>query len=116
MEQTTSINASHRNGNLHVNLSGHFSSETAAEVSNVIAQIYTGTGNIFIHTAQITTIAPDSRSALNNHVSCLGIPEKNLYLTGVKGLEISPERCKVIVYEKKKKGCCGRCKECSCHD
>nr|WP_320013159.1 hypothetical protein [uncultured Desulfobulbus sp.] len=114
MNQTT-IQADQRNGNLHINLDGHFSAQVACELSNTIASSYTGRGNIFIHTAKITTIAPDSRTTLSERINLLGLPAEKLYMTGVKGLDISPDKGKVIVYEKRKKGCCGQCKNCGCH-
>nr|WP_321467502.1 hypothetical protein [uncultured Desulfobulbus sp.] len=114
--QTQSIQADQRNGNLHIKLDGHFSAEIALQLTSTIASTYSGRGNIFIHTAQVTTIAPDSRTALADQINILGLPQEKMYMTGIKGLDISPDKGRVIVYEKRKKGCCGRCKNCTCHD
>jgi len=116
METGTQILATNRNGNLHVNLHGHFTPETAAELTSTIAHTYQGKGNIFIHTAHITDIAPESKQVFTDHINLLGLPRENMYLTGIKGLDISPDQGRVIVYEKKKAGCCGRCRNCKCHD
>ncbi|MBM9614136.1 hypothetical protein JWJ90_07525 [Desulfobulbus rhabdoformis] len=109
------IEANQRNGNLHINLDGHFSAEVAFELTSTIAKSYNGKGNIFVHTAKVTTIAPESRTTLSDQITMLGLPAEKMYMTGVKGLDISPDKGKVIVYEKRKKGCCGKCKNCSCH-
>jgi len=116
MESTTSIQAIHRNGNLHVDLHGHFSPEIAAELTHTLSRTYRGKGNIFIHTAALVSIAPESQAAFADHLSLSGLPREHLYLTGIKGLEISPDKGRVIVYEKRKKGCCGRCRDCKCDD
>jgi hypothetical protein len=110
------ILATNRNGNLHVNLHGQFTAATAAELTSTIAQTYQGKGNIFIHTAHVTVIEPESKRVFADHVSQLGLPREKLYMTGIKGLDISPDQVRVIVYEKKKGGCCGRCRNCKCHD
>jgi hypothetical protein len=110
------IQADQRNGNLHINLDGQFTAETAVQLTSTIARSYSGQGNIFIHTAKVTAIAPESRTAFADQMHVLGLPQDKMYMTGVKGLEISPDKGRVIVYEKKKKGCCGKCRNCSCHD
>jgi hypothetical protein len=109
------VDAAYRNGNLHINLNGHFSSATAVELSSTIAMFYEGKGNVFIHTANVTSIEPLSKGVLADHFKMMNLPCERMYLTGNKGLDISPDNIKVIVYEKKKKGCCGRCKDCGCH-
>jgi hypothetical protein len=108
------VDAAYRNGNLHINLNGHFTAATAVELSSAIALFYEGKGNVFIHTANVTSVEPQSKSVLADHIKLLGLPSERLYLTGMKGLDLSPDNIKVIVYEKKKKGCCGKCKDCDC--
>jgi hypothetical protein len=109
------VDAAYRNGNLHINLNGHVSPATAVELSSAIAMFYEGKGNVFIHTANVTSIEPTSKSVLADHIKQLGLPCERLYLTGMKGLDLGPDNIKVIVYEKKKEGCCGKCKNCKCH-
>jgi len=115
MQYKQPVDAAYRNGNLHINLSGHFSSAIAVELSSTIATVYEGKGNVFIHTANVTSIEEMSKEVLADHIKRLGLPCERLYLTGKKGLDLSPDNIKVIVYEKKKKGCCGRCQNCHCH-
>ncbi|WP_157469941.1 hypothetical protein [Desulfobulbus elongatus] len=115
MKYKQPVDAAYRNGNLHINLNGPFSSETAVELSSTIAMFYEGRGNIFIHTANVTSVEPTSKSVLADHIKHLGLPCERLYMTGTKGLDMSPDNIRVIVYEKKKKGCCGRCKDCGCN-
>jgi len=114
--QSPAIQFDQRNGNLHINIDGHFSSEIALQLSNTIARSYSGRGNIFIHTAKVTTIAPESRTILANQIITLGLPHEKMYMTGIKGLDISPDKGRVIVYEKRQKGSCGKCRNCHCHD
>lgn len=116
MDIRLQIQAVHRNGNLHVNLQGDFTSKTAGELTSTIARTYQGKGNIFIHTAKLTSVAPDAKHAFGQSIGSEGLPQNNIYLTGRKGLDISPDKGRVIVYEKKKPGCCGRCRGCTCHD
>jgi len=115
MQYKQPVDAAYRNGNLHINLNGHVSPATAIELSSAIALFYEGKGNIFIHTANVTTIEPASKHALADRLKQLDLPCDRLYLTGTKGLDLGPDNSKVIVYEKKKKGCCGRCNNCGCH-
>ena len=105
-----------RKGNLHVDLQGHFSATTADELTSTIARAYRGKGNIFIHTAGLVSLTPDAKHAFCHCLGSSGLPRDNVYLTGRMGLDISPDGNKVIVYEKKKTGCCGRCRDCKCHE
>jgi hypothetical protein len=57
----------------------------------------------------------DSKSVLADHLKQLRLPCERLYLSGTKGFDLGPDNIRVIVYEKKKKGCCGKCKECGCN-
>jgi anti-anti-sigma regulatory factor len=102
MNQQQPVAAAYRNGNLHINLNGHFSSAVAVELSSTIATVYAGKGNVFIHTANVTSIDETSKGVLADHIKRLGLPRERLYLTGEKGLDISPDNIKVIVYQKKK--------------
>lgn len=116
MHASHRIDTAHRNGNLHIRIHGHFSWQAAMDVTTTIAQDYQGRGNIFIHTAEVTSVAAQSRQILADQIERLALPRENLYLTGLKGLDIGPEKIRVIVYEKRKKGCCGRCRDCGCRE
>lgn len=111
------INTDQRNGNLHINLEGMFTPDTAAQLTMVMERTYIGEGNIFIHTAGLTDIEPNSKLAFNNLLGISDLPKENVYLTGEKGLDISHDSGKVIVHKKKKHGHggCGKCKNCTCH-
>ena len=115
--KNTSINTEQRNGNLHINLEGLFTTDTAAQLTMVMEKSYVGEGNIFIHTASITDVKPDSKIAFNNLLELVTLPKENVYLTGEKGLAISHDSGKVIVHKKKKHGHggCGKCQNCTCH-
>jgi len=112
MEFSSPIQASHRNGNLHVDLHGHFTPEIAVQLITTLCHTYQGKGNIFIHTDHLATIAPESRHIFADQISRSGLPQEYLYLTGIKGLDISPDKGRVIVAPKSAKGCCGRCQDC----
>lgn len=116
MDTQPQIHAVHRNGNLHVDLQGHFTPVNAVELTSTITRTYRGKGNIFIHTARLTSVAPEAKRAFGHCLDSSGLPRDHVYLTGRKGLDISPDSGRVIVYEKKKTGCCGRCRGCACHD
>ena len=58
--------------------------------------------------------APASKSVLAERIGRLGLPCERLYVTGTKGLDLGPDNMKVIVSEKKK-GCCGKSKNCACN-
>jgi hypothetical protein len=114
MNSIQSIKIRHRKGNVHVDLLGHFTAEMAADVTSLISEAYRGKGNIFVHTAEILSVSPGLKQIFAQYLETSGLPQANLYLTGNKGLEFSPDNIKVIVYEKKKNGCGGRCKDCKC--
>lgn len=50
-----------RKANLHINLKGVFTSETAKMLSIVMEKSYQGKGNIFVHTKEVTVAEPDSK-------------------------------------------------------
>ena len=116
MDSRQQIQTTLRNGNLHVQLEGQFTPATAEELTSAIAQVYRGKGNIFIHTAKITSVSPDSRNTFAQCINVSGLPQQNVYLTGSKGLDFSPDNIRVIVHKQKKNGCCGRCRDCRCHN
>lgn len=115
MEVLNNIQADQRNGNLHIKLSGQFTTETAHRLTSIMNQQYQGRGNIFIHTEEITDVTPESRQAFGDLVGEAVLPREKIYMIGSKGLEICPDASKVILHDKKKHTCCGRCKNCRCH-
>lgn len=108
----SNIQSDQRNGNLHIKLNGEFSRDTAMAVMYHINQEYRGKGNVFIHTNDITEVAPQSQSVFQYMMGILDLPKDNIYLTGEKGKDICHDEGKVIV--RKKHGGCGRCGSCKC--
>ncbi len=105
-----------RNGNLHIDIEGRFTQDTAEALTSAMVATYKGEGNIFIHTSKITDVAPDSRMTFGNLLGGSGIPKSNVYLMGERGSDLSSESTRVIKPKKKKHGhgSCGRCKNCKC--
>ena len=102
-------------GNLHVRLSGEFCKGTAMAVTRHISKEYTGRGNIFIHTHEVTEVAPQSQSIFENMLGVLDLPKENIYLMGEKGKAICHDQGRVLVRKKQHgQGSCGRCKNCKC--
>lgn len=116
MHTMTHIEANQRNGNLHINLSGKFTPETAHRLTTTMAEGYQGSGNIFIHTDSITEVDPTSRQILAEVMGMATLPLNNIYWIGTKGMDLGPDASKVIVHDKKKHEGCGRCKNCRCHE
>lgn len=118
MKTGTQIDTDQRNGNLHITLAGQFTPDTAAKLTTVMIKMYQGRGdgNIFIHTSRVNNVSVNSKEAFSNLIGLSGLPKNNIYITGKRGLEISPDSGKVIVYKKKKHGHggCGKCKTCTC--
>ncbi len=114
MGVSTRIEANQRNGNLHIKVYGFFSREIAEEVVLLVRQAYTGQGNVFIHTNNVTGIHPDAKYSFSNRLKQIRIPAERVYLTGEKGMEISHDATRVIVQPPKKKHCGGcRGRKCS---
>ena len=115
MEKQMDFDVAERKGNLHVKAAGSFTQESAAELITLISSTYNGSGNIFIHTAKITDIDPQSKPMLAALLSVVNLPKGNIYFTGEKGFAICPDHCKVIINGKKGGHACrGNCKNCSC--
>lgn len=112
------ISTDQRNGNLHIKLEGLFTPETAAKLAIIMTKSYVGQGNIFIHTAMVTDVEPQSQFAFNTLMGQTDLPKEKVYLTGEKGIDISHDSGKVIVGKKKKHrhSGCGKCKNCSCDE
>lgn len=116
METTNPIKTAHRNGNLHVDIHGLFDANIADHVTNRIAAEYDGHGNIFIHTNEVTAVHPQAKEVFGDLIGKHRLPHQKLYLTGRLGFAVSPDNVKVIAHREKKEKCCGRCRDCKCHD
>ncbi len=111
------ITTEQRNGNLHINLEGIFTSYTAAKATFLMQKHYSGTGNIFLHTKKVSQVSEAAKPVFKTLMDSGDLPQENIYFTGKKGLTISSDTGKVIIWKKKKNGhsCCGKCKNCTCH-
>ncbi len=107
MNSAGHVEAEQRNGNLHVKVYGAFTRDRAAEIAAQVRRLYTGAGNVFIHTIEVTEVDQDVRPYFAEQLNQTEVPAEHLYLTGEKGLEIGYETAKVIVYRKKKGPCQG---------
>ncbi len=114
MEQSKNIHSDQRNGNLHIRLSGEFSHDMAMTVSYHILKSYRGAGNIFIHTNDITEVAPRSQAVFGQMIGLLDLPREHIYLMGEKGIDIGYEKAKVLMPRKKKQAGCSGCGNCKC--
>ena len=113
MNSSPSIQADQHNGNLHIKLFGDFDQDFAKALTHTISNQYCGKGNIFVNTEKVERLLPDGQELFKKNLRSTILPNKQIYLIGEKGLEMGTRGCKVII--KKKKNCCGRCKNCSCH-
>ncbi len=110
------IHSDHRNGNLHIKIAGEFDVDTAMLLTSNMSKSYTGTGNIFIHTTEITDISPQAKKMFNSMLGVFNLPSAKIYLMGEKGHDICHDNGKVIVKKERTGGhkSCGRCKKCKC--
>jgi hypothetical protein len=108
----SNIKLEKRRGNLFINLSG--TDKSAMEIKDSIQSNYNGTGNVFFNVEKIKMQheSPDSRRLLIDILFDCSLPPTKFFLIGQKGISISPDGCKVIVRKKKK--CCGKCRNCHC--
>lgn len=114
MKNQSRVSSDFRKGNLHIKVLGPFTPMTVKEVEEAITDSYRGEGNIFIHTAGVTSVAPESRAVFTACLSERNLPWRNMYVTGMRSVEIAPDGIRTIVYHKKQGGCGGRCKNCRC--
>lgn len=117
MDYPTQINTDQRNGNLHIDLEGLFTTYTAAKLVLIMEKYYQGKGNIFLHTEKISKVTLFSKAAFKTLLDLGELPQKNIYFTGEYGFVIANDATKVIIRKKKKHGHggCGKCKNCTCH-
>lgn len=115
-EDTSEINVEERNGNLHVRLQGRFGVDTAMELTSNISRKYQIGSNVFIDTAEITAVSPQSKEMFSSMLGVYNLPLENIYLMGEKGKEICHDEGKVIVRKQthSHRKCGGRCKNCKC--
>ncbi len=106
----------HLEGNFHLDIDGRFTSDTARQVSLLLATQYTGSGNIFIHTDRLVEVEADVAEIFGECLADAGIPVERVYGLGKGGLKLNNDIKKNIVSAEKRQGHhgCGRCKNCKC--
>lgn len=116
VENTSAIVLEERNGNLHVRLHGKFGVDTAMEMTSHISKKYRVGSNVFIHTAEVTAVSPQSKEMFSSMLGVYNLPPENIYLMGEKGMEMCHDQGRVIIRKKSHghKTCGGRCKNCKC--
>ncbi len=126
VDHNTEIYSEEKNGNLHIRLHGHFGVDTAMQLTSLMSRQYRGAGNIFIHTAQITDVSPQSKTMFESMLGVFNLPRRKIYLTGEKGFAFCHQNGRVIVPRVTAKnkgiggcGCAGKCtascKSCTCN-
>ena len=84
-------------GNLHIKLSGEFSSRCAWELIKIIKLQHSGVGRIFVNTAGLDRIASVGAELFKFHMRKSKMPSSRLYFKGEKGFEIAFDGSRVIV-------------------
>lgn len=110
MQKTTTISADRRNGNLHVKIVGEYTETVLHDLMTCLATQNTGSGNIFIHTTQITQIRECRSSITQQLMTEAQLCRDNIYLIGKNGLELNIPCNKIIIPPPKKTRCSG-CKK-----
>lgn len=110
-----SVDYRHSNGNMHVGVSGEFNANTAEAVLEILKTAYTGSGRIFIDTAKIHNVVESGAEYFKKAFARTEVPLSSLFFKGEMGRDIGPNGSKLIILkEKEKKHCCGKCTNCSC--
>ncbi len=106
----------HQEGNVHLDIDGRFTSDTARQVGRLLATQYTGSGYIFIHTECLIEVEADVALVFGKCLADAGIPVERVYALGLAGLEWNNDTKQNIVAAEKKQGHhgCGKCKNCKC--
>lgn len=115
-KMNNSIDSEERNGNLHIKLNGQFGVDTAMQLNSHMNRKYSGKGNIFIHTTDITSVSPQSKEMFNSMLGVFNLLQENIYFMGEMAKQICPDIGKIIITKKKRQGhkSCGNCKNCKC--
>ncbi|HBV42226.1 hypothetical protein JBF11_08905 [Taurinivorans muris] len=102
------------NGNIHVDVSGEFNRNTAGAVLEILQTAYTGSGRIFIDTAQIQNVVECGAEYFKTAFAAIDVPTACLFFKGKKGERIGPDGSRLLLMKEREKKCCGNCKNCSC--
>lgn len=105
----------HSKGNLHIRARGVFDGNSAHELLALLRERYTGAGRVFVDTSELEEILPLASSQFRSGLRVTPVPARSLFFKGKKGFHLAPDGSRVlIVREKKKGGCCGKCAVCTC--
>jgi hypothetical protein len=111
MNQSATITADQRHGNLFITVEGDLSPEAAHALHAEIETRDKGRGNIFINTEKMGQVTEAGRDLLHG---LLARPNGGrIYFIGSQGFILSPDGGRVIV-RKPKKAHCNGCRKCSC--
>ena len=104
----------HSNDNLHVRVLGTFDGNSAHELINLLQAQYREGGRIFVDTAGLREVVPHGCAVFKNCLCRTQVPTTQLFFKGEKGADMAPPGSGWLIAPKHKKGCCGRCRCCSC--
>lgn len=105
----------HNNDNLHVRVLGTFDGNSAQELLGLLQAQYREGGHVFVDTAGLDKVVPHGCTVFKNCLCRTQVPVTQLFFKGEKGVDMAPPGSGwLIAPERKKQGCCGRCRNCSC--
>jgi len=115
MNIRTQLEASERNGNLHVRITGVYEQSTPRQLIDCMQRNYRGAGNIFIHTDTVTEVADTKRleATSRNILARTSLNKNHIYLIGSKATALHFPCNKIIIPPPRKARCSG-CRECTC--
>ncbi len=103
-------------GNLHVQPRGHLDSESVRELLDLLRERHEGAGLVFLDTGALRDVLPQAADTFKASLECDAvIPVARLVFKGVKGLDMAPEGCRILITPQKR--CCsgkGNCSGCDC--
>lgn len=104
-------------GNLHVRPKGRLDRRAAEELLDLLHNRYDGAGLVFVDTAALEDVQPLAADTFRSTIeSDAVIPIHRLLFKGIKGFDIAPPGCRVLVTPHKRcSGGKGNCSGCSCH-
>jgi hypothetical protein len=115
MNNRTQLEASERNGNLHIRIKGVYADNTPYQLVDYMQQNYRGAGNIFIHTDKVTEVAGTGGLEGNRQdiLAQTNLNKNLIYLIGSKAMALHFPCNKIIIPPPRKARCTG-CKKCTC--
>ncbi len=115
MENCTHLEASERNGNLHIRIKGVYAENTPSQLVDCMQRNYRGAGNIFIHTDTVTEVADTGREEGDRQdvLARTSLNKNHIYLIGSKAMALDFPCNKIIIPPPRKTRCTG-CRKCTC--